>query len=676
MEKIKNKVVFLAIFLIFVCKCSNGNEKGKIQPEEKVFEEKDCCQAHLQCQDGLWCTGIERCNCWGVCISGTPPDCNDGDPATVDTCVNDYIGRPGVRGDPGVDGEIGTGHCEHKLVGIPCTVDADCDDGDVCTADKCVANFCSYSTVNCDDGDICTADSCDSVMGCVHNAMQNCCTVDSHCSDGYECTLDRCNTTTHLCSHTARTGASCTFSNECFNPGVCGSDGLCHPGSQRIPPNDTCAGAVAISLSNIGEACVEGSTMCARHDYTGSCAYGMNPDVTYSFQYSTWLGSEINKNGVPYNAHQHGNCEIIDGTAVGCCTNNWWEYVFNFPSSGNYRTGIETSNYPMDLTSPGIKHRVSVYLDGIFKGEIVNPATSPQTSKGSIFLGWVTAGNHTIRYYWTNDWYVPPNDSNIKIHRVWIQSDNTPYQLYSYNVLVDGEFDTVLYARRSCEDPSTQLFCNNNCVTTGLLDCNFYGLDVTDSGITLPPYPAGELGRVWLIVDGVGGERGDFRLQIFRIQHKNNPCATVRDNIRLVDATKGGEFRGNINGYLNDLFDSSSSTWIKTSCHSSSGTGSDWPARAWFVIAPSQNTNYRIWTDELTPANWFDSVIEVWEVNTLLRCGGSKTLKGCAHINGQNGPASATTYSLNAEGGKVYIVGVSPYDRPVAGNYIVHFDIL
>ena len=50
-----------------------------------------------------------------------------------------------------------------------------CDDGDLCTTDKCVAvggeATCQFAAVSCDDGDLCTADSCDPDQGCVFEEL-------------------------------------------------------------------------------------------------------------------------------------------------------------------------------------------------------------------------------------------------------------------------------------------------------------------------------------------------------------------------------------------------------------------------------------------------------------------------------------------------------------------------
>jgi hypothetical protein len=66
----------------------------------------------------------------------------------------------------------------------------------------------------------------------------------------------------------------------------------------------------------------------------------------------------------------------------------------------------------------------------------------------------------------------------------------------------------------------------------------------------------------------------------------------------------------------------------------------------------------------------------VWENNSGLGCGGPKTYIGCAHSDGRNGPDAPTAYQGTFVNGQTYLVGISNYQLPTAGNYIVHFDIM
>jgi len=68
------------------------------------------CDWSNPCDEGQFCNGVETCVA-GVCVAGTPPDCDDGNLCTEDAC------------DPQ------TGGCVNEPV--------DYDDGDPCTADSC-----------------------------------------------------------------------------------------------------------------------------------------------------------------------------------------------------------------------------------------------------------------------------------------------------------------------------------------------------------------------------------------------------------------------------------------------------------------------------------------------------------------------------------------------------------
>jgi hypothetical protein len=122
-------------------------------------------------------------------------DCDDGNPCTLDHCVNylDLFGT-GVSGpmcehDPtndegrcelaGISGVCKGGLCgeEHLCDGVVC------QDDDPCTEDSCAWNgTCAFTPVTCDDGDECTVDVCDAVTGM--------CDFATPAEDGTWCIVD------------------------------------------------------------------------------------------------------------------------------------------------------------------------------------------------------------------------------------------------------------------------------------------------------------------------------------------------------------------------------------------------------------------------------------------------------------------------------------------------------
>ena len=112
------------------------------------------------CDNGLWCDGVETCDAVLDCQAGTaPPLVPDGVSCTDATCdePNDRIAQ------------------------VP--NDAHCQNGDVCDG----AEFCNpifdcqppLAPLDCDDGDECTADACDAVLGCSNTPIPSCVPVPS-----------------------------------------------------------------------------------------------------------------------------------------------------------------------------------------------------------------------------------------------------------------------------------------------------------------------------------------------------------------------------------------------------------------------------------------------------------------------------------------------------------------
>jgi hypothetical protein len=267
----------------------------------------------------------------------------------------------------------------------------------------------------------------------------------------------------------------------------------------------------------------------------------------------------------------------------------------------------------------------------------------------------------------------------------------TEAQLYGRNVLLNGPFDTVLYARDVCLTSGTETNCNNNCTSWALLNCGAYGLDGNDSAFSITPPPIGTTDRVDLIVDGYTASAwGNYTVRVDRINWANNPCWDADDNQRRVDATAGGTWRGNISGYRNDIYCSDGSGYVGTPCDNQGSWGCGrsgfygdyWhPARAWFLLAPGAAQRYCIWTNETAVSDWFDTVIEVWD-NTVPGypggCDGWVSHVTCNAVPGRQGAprTGATRVDLTVPAGERYMVGVSRrvWDA-TSTQYEIHFDL-
>lgn len=168
-------------------------------------------------------------------------DCDDGNPCTSDYCVQNF--------------------CQNQN-----TPDGfECDDGNFCTnPDACSAGVCRGSDRDCDDGNDCTTDSCnqeqsrcdnlyqprpgdegvdvdgtcsngrdDDCDGLTDGADPNCiaCSSDGDCSDDNDCTMDSCSGS--QCSNDALAdGVACDDGQYCTMSETC-LNGMCPLGVVR-----------------------------------------------------------------------------------------------------------------------------------------------------------------------------------------------------------------------------------------------------------------------------------------------------------------------------------------------------------------------------------------------------------------------------------------------------------
>ncbi len=211
------------------------------------------------CDDGDACTENDACS-GGVCNSGTPVDCEDGNPCTDHTCdsltgcATTFNTATCDDGDACTENDVcSLGSCAGTAIvcddGNPCTDDfcdafgmcstspntASCDDGNACTEnDACSGGSCSGTTVSCDDSNECTTDTCDPIMGC----ETTCLGVGTLCDSGAgECNAQCvCEPTFATCVSSAAECCDTDFDTvrdsnciwcEC-NAGICESRGVTH----------------------------------------------------------------------------------------------------------------------------------------------------------------------------------------------------------------------------------------------------------------------------------------------------------------------------------------------------------------------------------------------------------------------------------------------------------------
>ena len=164
---------------------------------------------HSLCDNGLYCDGQEQCDSKFGCLPGTPPSANDGIACTVDWCdeglkgiLHSFENQMCDDGDPCNGAET----CDPALGCLPGTT-VDCNDGNPCTIDACIDGACLNQAGNdgsaCDDDDTCTINDyclegdcipggyqagCLGICGdgkCVYSEDKDSCPVDcGECGDG------------------------------------------------------------------------------------------------------------------------------------------------------------------------------------------------------------------------------------------------------------------------------------------------------------------------------------------------------------------------------------------------------------------------------------------------------------------------------------------------------------
>ena len=125
------------------------------------------------CADGNACNGTDTCQ-GGTCQSSGPPNCNDNNPCTTDSCA-------------------AQNGCQHVLVSgcQTCTTSGNCSDNNPCNGtEACVSGRCQSGTpLTCNDNNACTTDSCSAQAGCVFTPLASCqsCTSNTQCDNGNAC---------------------------------------------------------------------------------------------------------------------------------------------------------------------------------------------------------------------------------------------------------------------------------------------------------------------------------------------------------------------------------------------------------------------------------------------------------------------------------------------------------
>ncbi len=231
-------------------------------------ETNDVCvvvAVNANCDNGLFCDGLETCDPFLDCQPGTAPNCNDGVACTVDTCNESNDTCDNTPSDALCDNTQfcdGAETCD-ALAGCQAGTPLTCDDGVGCTADSCdeINDTCINAASNalCDNGLFCDGlETCDAINDCQAGTAPD-------CNDGVGCTVDACDEVGDTCVNTA-TDSLCDNGLFCDGPETCD------------PVNDCQAGAAPNCDDGVGctdDSCDEDADVCVNAANNVNCDNGL-----------------------------------------------------------------------------------------------------------------------------------------------------------------------------------------------------------------------------------------------------------------------------------------------------------------------------------------------------------------------------------------------------------------
>ncbi|GJM24560.1 MAG: hypothetical protein DHS20C16_09750 [Phycisphaerae bacterium] len=275
-----------------------------------IPDECDECVFDFECDDGLFCTGVESCNV-DACESAGDP-CNAGQVCNDETDVCDPDGPDCNSNGVGDAEDIGGGTSDDSNTNaVPdecdaCVFDADCDDGQFCTGiETCSTDVCSSSGDPCLAGQICNevVDGCD--------------------PDGDDCNSNSIGDATDIAGATSddlNSNGMPDECDECVFDGDC-DDGLFCNGGESCDVDACVAG---MSPCTVGETCDEEADECI---VTVDCN---SNSVSDALDIAGATSDDINVNSVPDECDEcvtDGDCDnglFCDGVEicnVDLCTN-------------------------------------------------------------------------------------------------------------------------------------------------------------------------------------------------------------------------------------------------------------------------------------------------------------------------------------------------------------------
>ena len=277
--------------------CDNGN----VCTNDSCDPDLGC--VHLSnnagCNDGNECTTGDQCSA-GSCVGGAPPNCDDGNICTDDSC------------------NVLTG-CQNANNLGPCS------DGNACTAnDTCAGGVCAPGVaLFCQDNNVCTDDSCNPATGCVFANNSAGCNDNSQCTNDDKCSGGQCGGTPVQCND----GKACT--NDTCNPGTgcvyspispCCGNGVKEGSEQCDDGNNNNGDGCSSACKNEGGACVPPSVEEGNHCWVHALSCGESHSAACSRVGKTNTAQSIS---LGWSQSKANNIAAKLGNSIykGCCAN-------------------------------------------------------------------------------------------------------------------------------------------------------------------------------------------------------------------------------------------------------------------------------------------------------------------------------------------------------------------
>ncbi|MBN1405959.1 MAG: hypothetical protein JW946_05510, partial [Candidatus Omnitrophica bacterium] len=93
-------------------------------------------------------------------------------------------------------------------------------------------------------------------------------------------------------------------------------------------------------------------------------------------------------------------------------------------TNGQWKIGLKAKNIFGKIPDTYTAFNLKVFVDDIYKGDIVVPASATKYRSGSFIAG-LTSGVHRIKFLWINDYWVQGvYDANIQTKEVFFERIN------------------------------------------------------------------------------------------------------------------------------------------------------------------------------------------------------------------------------------------------------------